>query len=120
MVGTAESIGGGGRRVKRRGFHTSGSQTLGGLIYNFRTGYYGHRDYHAFYPTWGDQTDIWDGDELFLQFRVKIDPRRLDPGNEGAGKLWFLHMMGMGGANPRQRFPLVDYVTRATKSLRFF
>ena len=29
-------------------------------------------------------------------------------------------MMGMGGANPTQRFPLVDYVTRATKSLRFF
>lgn len=31
-----------------------------------------------------------------------------------------LTMMGIGGTNPRQPFPWVDYVTRATKSLRFF
>jgi len=87
-----------GGRQRRREFHTSGSQTVTNLIYNFRTGYYGHRDYHDFYSTWNGVSDLWDGDELFIQFRVKIDPRRLNPGNEGAGKLWFLHMMGKGGA----------------------
>lgn len=85
-------------QVRRRQFRPAPNQSLAGLIYNFRTGYYGHADYHRFYSTWNGETDIWDGNELFLQFRVKIDPRRLDPGNEGAGKLWFLHMMGKGGA----------------------
>lgn len=31
-----------------------------------------------------------------------------------------LDLMGIGGLAPTQEFPLVDYVTRATKSLRFF
>jgi hypothetical protein len=83
-------------RLKRRVFRNG--RSLSESIYNFRTGYYGHADYHKFYNTWNGESDVWDGDELYLQFRVKIDPRRLDPGNEGAGKLWFLHMMGKGGA----------------------
>jgi len=96
--GHAEDDPAAGGSVRRRQFRARGGQSLSSLIYNFRTGYYGHRDYHSFYPTWAGQSDIWDGDELFLQFRVKIDPRRLNPGNEGGGKLWFLHMMGKGGA----------------------
>jgi hypothetical protein len=87
-----------GGSVKRRQFRVSSGQSVSSLIYNFRTGYYGHADYHSFYRSWNGETEIWDGDELYLQFRVKIDPRRLDSGNEGAGKLWFLHMMGKGGA----------------------
>jgi hypothetical protein len=85
-----------GGSLKRRVFRNG--RSLAESIYNFRTGYYGHADYHRFYDTWNGESGVWDGDELFLQFRVKIDPRRLDPGNEGAGKLWFLHMMGKGGA----------------------
>lgn len=83
-------------RLKRREFRKG--RSLSESIFNFRTGYYGHADYHRFYHSWNGEADVWDGNELFLQFRVKIDPRRLDPGNEGAGKLWFLHMMGKGGA----------------------
>ena len=85
-----------GGQLKRRVFRTG--RSLSESIYNFRTGYYGHADYHRFYDTWNGESGVWDGNELFLQFRVKIDPRRMDPGNEGAGKLWFLHMMGKGGA----------------------
>lgn len=83
-------------RLKRRVFRTG--RSLSESIYNFRTGYYGHSDYHRFYSSWNGETGVWDGNELFLQFRVKIDPRRLNPRNEGAGKLWFLHMMGKGGS----------------------
>jgi hypothetical protein len=83
-------------QLKRRVFRNG--RSLSESIFNFRTGYYGHADYHRFYSNWNGETNIWDGNELFLQFRVKIDPRRLDPSNEGAGKLWFLHMMGKGGA----------------------
>jgi hypothetical protein len=85
-----------GGTLKRRVFRSG--RSLAESIYNFRTGYYGHADYHRFFPVWNGESGVWDGDELFLQFRVKIDPRRLDPGNDGAGKLWFLHMMGKGGA----------------------
>jgi len=83
-------------RLPRRTFRNG--RTLAEAIYNFRTGYYGHADYHKFYSTWNGQTNVWDGDEFYLQFRVKIDPRRMDPANEGAGKLWFIHMMGKSGA----------------------
>ena len=83
-------------RSKRREFRKG--RSLSESIYNFRTGYYGHSDYHSFYRDWNGESGVWDGDEFFLQFRVKIDPRRLDPRNEGGGKLWFLHMMGKGGA----------------------
>ncbi|MCT0224847.1 hypothetical protein [Synechococcus sp. CS-1328] len=38
----------------------------------------------------------------------------------GSGLADVLDMMGMGGLAPTQDFPIVDYVTRATKSLRFF
>ncbi|MFY8149307.1 MAG: hypothetical protein ACOVNL_08840 [Prochlorococcaceae cyanobacterium] len=38
----------------------------------------------------------------------------------GAGLAEVLDLMGIGGLAPTQEFPLVDYVTRATKSLRFF
>jgi hypothetical protein len=85
-----------GGTLRRRVFRNG--RSLAESIFNFRTGYYGHADYHRFYNSWDGETGVWDGNELYLQFRVKIDPRRLDPGNEGAGKLWFLHMMGKGGA----------------------
>ncbi len=38
----------------------------------------------------------------------------------GSGLADVLDLMGIGGLAPTQEFPLVDYVTRATKSLRFF
>ncbi|MEA5475551.1 hypothetical protein VB716_15130 [Synechococcus sp. CCY9201] len=38
----------------------------------------------------------------------------------GSGISQVLDLMGMGGTAPTQEFPMVDYVTRATKSLQFF
>jgi len=87
-----------GGSVPRRSFSPRPGQTVDGLIYNFRRGYYGHRDYHSVYPTWNGENDIWDGEEFYLQFRVKVDPRRFSPENEGSGKLWFIHTMGQSGS----------------------
>ncbi|QPN58976.1 hypothetical protein H8F24_12755 [Synechococcus sp. CBW1002] len=38
----------------------------------------------------------------------------------GSGISQVLDLMGMGGTAPTQEFPMMDFVTRATKSLQFF
>ena len=44
--------------------------------YKWRGGYYGHADYHAQYPTWQGQSNVWDGTDFYFQFRVKISSDR--------------------------------------------
>ena len=44
--------------------------------WNWRGGYYGHQDYHTQYATWQGQSNVWDGNEFYFQFRVKMSPDR--------------------------------------------
>lgn len=46
-------------------------------------GWYAHNSYHAANPTY------FDGDEYYLQMRVKMDPRRTTDGNIQGGKLFY-------------------------------
>lgn len=64
--------------------------------YSFRTGYYGHSDYHAQYPTWQSQSNVWDGTDFYLQFRVKIPASRWAPEYpyNPYGKLMFIDVTG--------------------------
>jgi hypothetical protein len=57
--------------------------------WEWRTGYYGHPDYHAETPTWEGQSDVWDGSEFYVQLRVSISASRWTPGNP-PGKLLFI------------------------------
>lgn len=50
-------------------------------IANHRQGFYGHASYHK---------QNFDGDEFYLQMRVKNDPRRASPGMPSVGKLSYL------------------------------
>jgi hypothetical protein len=65
-------------------------------LWNFREGYWGHRDYHTKYPTWLGNSKPWNGDDFYIQFRVKIDRQRFTPDNDAGGKLFFLHATGGG------------------------
>jgi hypothetical protein len=67
--------------------------------YLFRTGYYGHSDYHAQVPTWQGQSNIWDGTDFYLQFRVKMPASRWQPVNpyNPYGKLMFIDVTGETG-----------------------
>jgi len=63
---------------------------------NFRTGYYGHNDYHVQFPTWQGQSNVWDGTDFYIQFRVKISAGRFNDANPG-GKLMFIDVTGQTG-----------------------
>jgi hypothetical protein len=68
--------------------------TLSSQHYNWRTGYYGHPTHQAQYPTGiGQSANVWDGQEFYLQFRIKIDGTRWLPPNLGGGKLFFVHCL---------------------------
>jgi len=90
----------------------------------FSTGYYGHPDYQAAYPTWphpsvssvannytGPQSNVWDGDEFFVQFRVKMTSGRSNPLNPG-GKLLFI-------SNTYRSNPANEIVLRSSPDYRF-
>lgn len=64
--------------------------------YSFRTGYYGNSYYHDQYPTWQSQSNVWDGTDFYLQFRVKIPSSRWAPKNpyNPYGKLMFIDVTG--------------------------
>ncbi|RPH81999.1 MAG: hypothetical protein EHM77_03810, partial [Planctomycetaceae bacterium] len=86
-----------GGTLPLRNYRFRAGEDAGRAVWNFQEGYWGHRDYHQKYPTWMGNAQPWNGDEFYLQFRVKIDGRRWDPVNVGNGKLFFLHT-GAGGA----------------------
>lgn len=76
----------------------------------FGYGWYGHPEYQSRFRTWRPsehgrypiddiaRAGLWDGDEFYLQFRLKIDPRywtlnTIDPRSESSDfsrKLWML------------------------------
>jgi len=80
-----------------RSLNVKPGEQAGPAIWNFQEGYWGHRDYHAKYPTWAGTSNPWDGEDFYIQFRVRIDSRRFAAGNIGDGKLFFLHSSA-GGA----------------------
>jgi hypothetical protein len=84
----------GGTMVRRT--YTVKSGDAQGVLWNFREGYWGHKDYHAKYPTWLGKDKPWNGDNFYIQFRVKIDRQRFTPDNDAGGKLFFLHATGGG------------------------
>jgi hypothetical protein len=75
----------GGALTRRKWNHSYGYDQP----WNFRTGFYGHQDYHTQYATWQGQSDVWDGTDFYIQFRVKFSASRWQGGiwngNEGSG-----------------------------------
>jgi hypothetical protein len=64
--------------------------------WDFRTGYYGHSTIQAANPTWNGQSNVWDGNEFYIQFRAKISGSRWTTGNP-SGKLMFIDVTGLTG-----------------------
>jgi len=85
-----------GGRVAYRPYSVKPGADAQNALYNFREGYWGHRDYHAKYSNWLGSRAPWNGDEFYIQFRVKIDGAKFDPVNVAGGKLFFLHVTGGG------------------------
>jgi len=65
--------------------------------YDFRGGYYGHNDYHT--ASWQGHTNVWDGTDFYLQFRVKMPASRWQPTApyNPYGKLVFIDITGETG-----------------------
>jgi hypothetical protein len=90
--------------LPRRAWNSASTTTN----FTWRYGYYGHVDYHTggtFGPDWQGRTNVWDGDEFYVQFRVRNtgdrwfgyngDASGEEPGNGGStrnpsGKLFFV------------------------------
>lgn len=80
------------------------------VYYDFRGAYWGHLDYKALYgPQWpvapftGNRTyyDTWNGDEFWIQFRLKIDGGRwIGAPNQAqkGGKLFYLQCISQSSA----------------------
>jgi hypothetical protein len=67
--------------------------------YDWRGGYYGHIDYHRQFSTWQGRSNLWDGTEFYLQFRVKQSASRWLPRSpqNPYGKLMFIDITGETG-----------------------
>lgn len=96
--GKATADPGAGGTLSRRAW----TATDPSMYEKFSTGYYGHPSMQTAYPAWpapgitsnitaygGAQSGIWDGNEFYLQFRVKMTSGRTNPANP-SGKLLFL------------------------------
>lgn len=89
---TADDLAAGGSTRIRT--YNSASRTQD---WDFAGGYYGHPDIQAANPTWRNQSNIWDGSEFWVQFRVKLSGSRWTPGNP-SGKLMFIDVTGLTGS----------------------
>jgi hypothetical protein len=65
--------------------------------WNFYGGYYGHTAHQAEFPSWQGRTDVWDGNEFWVQFRAKLSGARWTAGNP-SGKLMFIDITGLTGS----------------------
>jgi hypothetical protein len=97
---TVDDAGAGGT-VKLRSWNSGNP----GSIADWRGAYWGNAASQAANPTWQGQSDIWDGSDFYLQFRVKMPPSRWfgynGPASSGTrnpyGKLLFIDVTGATG-----------------------
>jgi hypothetical protein len=87
-----------GGTVPLRSFQVTPGKEAGPSLSRFTEGYWGHVDYQKKYPSWQGRDAAWNGNDFFIQFRVKIQGARWHPNNVGDGKLFFLVSTG-GGQN---------------------
>lgn len=118
--GKATADPGAGGTLSRRAW----TATDPSMYEKFSTGYYGHPSMQTAYPAWpapgitsnitaygGAQSGIWDGNEFYLQFRVKMTSGRTNPANP-SGKLLFL-------SNTYRSNPANEIVLRSNANMIF-